>query len=258
MVSHDNGFSDGLAPDIKLSAFSVDGKEIPVFGDPGLDAKPMYKFFNEEKYAKGLAEGGIIKLSTLDECRRMEGVGNDTGEGKSTYKEPDRIEKREKGFLVTSRIERNYVIKDAVIFCASLKQDLSRFGPYRVEISQPVKFIQCVTRCLHREHPVSAVYFKKVLYGAERSHVEGPSHGFVNVGTSGTGCIINCTFNRIATESMVTLPNAPGPVIFLKTEPDKIEEEVRVFWQRTQPIAPISTPLILTCPALVDTCSIKR
>lgn len=203
---------------------------------------PVYRFFKEEEHANALARGDIY-LSTLESCRAYEDAEQgDPEEAYETYlsgnivggsSDAEFVEKaRRMGVIIGSNCNnikfsncsRTTSLPDAYILCTTTEfspENLGeKFGGYCVEIKNPRKFFNIISRKINSIYAIREAAIGTVKY-ADRKYtgMEAP----------------------------------PGPIGFVKPSfPYEKQKEFRFLWLMENMNK--LEPLLIECPEISRLC----
>ncbi|WP_416413754.1 hypothetical protein [Pantoea sp. App145] len=152
-------------------------------GNIGNIPNKIYRFFDNENFANDFVKGNM-RISTLGVCRANENKAQgDSKEGTMTYhinyisseeKNSEQILKRA-GYRMKGCVDC-YVIdsfgeqeqKDSYILCTTMKfnpEDFKQdFGSYCIEITNPKKLMEIITRTLHKTKGITMCNYGRVVY----------------------------------------------------------------------------------------------
>lgn len=211
---------------------------------------PLHRVLDDKGYARDFVERGRFRLSTLEICRRHEGLRRDRDEGTewresghSAARNVDRAIQSavaaiggtiDPDSVVDVDIDRNARVQripDAWVLCMTERLDSvapAKFGRYVVEIHEPREFFRLVWHGIaNRGHPIRWSEWGRVVYGPHRRRGLQPS---------------------------------PGPPGFVK-DPDEYEseQEVRLLWQAFGVNeGDRLPPLVLEIPEVRNLCALRE
>jgi hypothetical protein len=214
--------------------------------------KCLYKFFKEERFARGLVDRGEIRIGTLYEFRRTDGwdeLRSDVSEGEFTFslssKTPETITADSAPWYLKQIVEKlgmpilshggtlNAVAThpDAFIYCTTERdrsEGIESYGTFSVLIHDPESFFRAVTAHLTDDLTV----------------VARQPHGFA------APCLyLEREVHLTSSKDEVLEP----PFALIKPRGKSSEREVRAIWH---PLRPNPAAFITTIPELTTCCSL--